>query len=375
MLATRPGGGDCGRFFADGAEQEAWTSATFDADLEQLCRSHEDQVVALVRDRRCQMMNEVNRCAAALVPALAFVHAHVDNRPVALIEVGASAGLQLLFDRYRYEYVTSVPVPAEHAPKVGESTFTWVPPDARDDVTFRCEVTGESFPDPAAVSGLVSSRIGIDLDPPRLADPDTREWIVASAAMRSGLTAHLIDVVRDAGVQVVAADAVEVIEQMIVEVPDSCVPVVYDSASLMYLDADRVAQFRAALARAGRQREMVWISNEAMRVAEDGSVVTVQGAAVADDVAARLRAGAFQFAVELSVVGPADRFASGVGWQEGAAAPIFESRYSPSRTRGGCGLTGGPLPGDAAGTESAAALKGRGRGEDSSPTQVRGHLN
>ena len=47
--------------------------------------------------RRTQT-NEPARCAT-LLPALAQL-----PEPLALIEVGASAGLTLLFDRYSYEY-------------------------------------------------------------------------------------------------------------------------------------------------------------------------------------------------------------------------------------------------------------------------------
>lgn len=323
LMATQDGNEALGRYFADGAEAEAWGSDVFVAELEDFCRRHEEQIVGLVRDRRCQM-NEVNRCAAALVPALAYVHSHVDRRPIALIEVGASAGLQLLFDRFRYEYLrleaaaaasarAGPEALADSAGPTGPATRSvatapatiavWSPPRARDDVTLRCRVVGDSMPDPAAVSGLVASRVGIDLDPPRLDDPVTRDWIVASAAMRSGLTARLIDVVRTSGVQVLAADAVDVIEQIIADVPVGQLPVVYDSASLMYLDADRVADFRACLHRAARQREVAWISYEAMRATADGSVTSVQGAPMPPAVKDEVRAGAFLFAVELTVFG------------------------------------------------------------------------
>jgi hypothetical protein len=58
---------------------------------------HADQVVATVMARQTQT-NEVGRCAL-LLPLLAGLPG-----PLALVEVGASAGLCLLADRYAYDY-------------------------------------------------------------------------------------------------------------------------------------------------------------------------------------------------------------------------------------------------------------------------------
>jgi len=43
--------------------------------------------------------NEVQRCTA-LIPAFELVFRRGDNRPFALVEIGASAGLNLLWDHY-----------------------------------------------------------------------------------------------------------------------------------------------------------------------------------------------------------------------------------------------------------------------------------
>ena len=62
--------------------------------------THPDPVLDVLTTRFTQT-NEAARCAL-LLPALAQV---ARGGPVAVVEVGASAGLCLLYDRYRYRYV------------------------------------------------------------------------------------------------------------------------------------------------------------------------------------------------------------------------------------------------------------------------------
>src|SRR5580693_7641796 len=67
------------------------------AALHTLVTRRRDELAGIMLQRRTQT-NEPARCAT-LLPALALLPG-----PLALIEVGASAGLTLLFDRYSYDY-------------------------------------------------------------------------------------------------------------------------------------------------------------------------------------------------------------------------------------------------------------------------------
>ena len=84
---------------------------------------------AVLQTHRTQT-NEVARCATIL-PALAQL-----SEPLALIEVGASAGLCLLYDRWRYHYT-------------GASVNQWIGP-AESPVTLSCQLEGD-VPLPIAV--------------------------------------------------------------------------------------------------------------------------------------------------------------------------------------------------------------------------------
>ncbi len=112
-----------------------------------------DRVRELVATRRTQT-NEVLR-SASLALALARVPG-----PVALIDAGCSAGLNLRLDRYRYDY----------------GLGSLGPRDAP--LTLRCRLRGPGATVPAALPQVVW-RAGLDASPLDPADPDTARWLEA----------------------------------------------------------------------------------------------------------------------------------------------------------------------------------------------------
>ncbi len=118
-----------------------------------LVLAHADQVRSLVATRRTQT-NEVLR-SASLVLALARIPG-----PVALIDAGCSAGLNVALDRYRYDFGIGV---------LG----------ARDaSLTLRCELRGAGAAVPPGLPRVVW-RAGLDAEPLDPADPETARWLEA----------------------------------------------------------------------------------------------------------------------------------------------------------------------------------------------------
>lgn len=72
------------------------------AAFRDLCLGRRPVVEELLATRRTQT-NETRRCAY-LLPAFAEVATLAGGRPLALIELGPSAGLNLNWDRYAYDY-------------------------------------------------------------------------------------------------------------------------------------------------------------------------------------------------------------------------------------------------------------------------------
>lgn len=65
------------------------------------CLEHKDQIINILKSKLVQT-NEVRRCAY-LYPIFCYIY-QKEKRPLSLIEIGTSCGLQLLCDRYGYEY-------------------------------------------------------------------------------------------------------------------------------------------------------------------------------------------------------------------------------------------------------------------------------
>ncbi|TVQ38042.1 MAG: DUF2332 domain-containing protein [Geminicoccaceae bacterium] len=116
----------------------------------------------LIRTRR-SATNEVRRAAVLRLGYVVLARRLVAMGlpPSAhLVEIGASAGLTLLWDRFAYRY--------------GETTFG--PPDA---ALTLVSAWRSPDPPPATAPFTPAGRIGLDLAPPSVHDPDAMAWLRA----------------------------------------------------------------------------------------------------------------------------------------------------------------------------------------------------
>ncbi|MFT2750249.1 DUF2332 domain-containing protein [Clavibacter sp. Sh2036] len=203
------------------------------------------EVEPVIRSRSTQT-NEAARCAV-LLPVLSALEG-----PLALIEVGASAGLCLQPDRYGYRYATPDGVVALD-PDAGPSPMT-----------IPCSIDAASVP--TRLPNVVW-RAGIDLNPLDARDPETREWLRALVwPEHGGRRARL-----DAALRITAADPprlargdlLERIPQLVAEAPAGAHVVVFHSSVLSYVDPDARQRFAAIMRACTRA---TWVSNEGERV-------------------------------------------------------------------------------------------------------------
>lgn len=194
------------------------------------------RVAAAARERRTQT-NEVGRCAP-LLAALESVPG-----PIALLELGASAGLCLGMDRYsyRFERVGEPSGASGDAVALGE-----------DGPVLICRVSGAG-PLPARLPEIVWRR-GIDLRPLALDDADDAAWLEALLPPdRPDRLARLRGAVARLAAdppEVVEGDAVDELPGLAASAPDGATLVVASLGTLVYLppaDRARVIERCAAL--------------------------------------------------------------------------------------------------------------------------------
>jgi hypothetical protein len=201
---------------------------------------HQDDLRDLMSVRSTQT-NEPGRCAV-LLPLLAAL-----TQPIALLEVGASAGLCLLPDVYGYDYGGRRIGPADSP------------------VTFPCEPRGSVLPVPEAVPE-VAWRLGVDLHPLDVTDPDTGRWLTALVwagdAEREDRLRAAIDVASMNPPSVVSGDLLTETTRLAATAPADATLVVFHSAVMPYLSPEDRARFIEIVS----QLPAVWVSFEGLGV-------------------------------------------------------------------------------------------------------------
>lgn len=208
---------------------------------------------------RATQTNEVGRLAT-LMPAFGRI---ADGRPVALLEVGASAGLCLYPDQWGFRWHTGR----------GVRTFGPVRP------AMDCDVSG---PVPLRFPPFdVHWRGGLDLHPLDVLEDDDVEWLTnlvwPEHEERRTLLSTAITMAQSDPPHVRAGDLLaglpSLLEELTAAAPDA-VPIVFHSAVIAYLEDDARAEFADLMTGLVADGACHWVSNEGRHVLPD---VTASG--------------------------------------------------------------------------------------------------
>lgn len=203
------------------------------------CRRNREPLAQLLA-RRSTQTNEIGRCALFLP---VFGRLAAECGPLAHVDVGTSAGLNLLLPRYGYRY--------EPGGDVG-------PPDG---VVLNCGTRG-SVPVPDRMPD-VTAAVGLDRAPIAIDDDDQARWLEACVwpdqrdrfeRLRAALA-----LARSTGVDVRRGDAVTDTPAVVDAVAGDGHPVITNSWVLNYFTKEaRVAYFEM-LHHLGRERDLSWV--------------------------------------------------------------------------------------------------------------------
>lgn len=203
-------------------------------------RADADRIKQVMLSRTTQT-NEPARCAV-LLPALAQL-----RQPLALIEVGASAGLCLLPDRYGYDY-------GRH--RIDGPLSTSLPRPI-----FPC-IASDGTPLPAVLP-LVQWRCGLDLNPLDVYSATDMDWLKTlvwtGQEHRAQRLSEAIDIARADPPKIWQGDLRSDLPAIAQSAPKDAQLVVFHTAVLGYVASK---SDRDAFASIVRQTGAVWISNE-----------------------------------------------------------------------------------------------------------------
>jgi hypothetical protein len=201
--------------------------------------NHADDIRELVATRTTQT-NEVGRCSLFL-PLLAQVSEECG--PLAVVDVGASAGLNLLFPYYSYDY--------EPGGSVGDPS----------PVRLTCGTRGDP-PIPAAIP-VTATSVGLDLSPIDVHDADQTRWLEACVwpdqPDRFARLRACLEIARKHPPAVAHGDAVDNVVESIEDIASLGHPVVINSWVLCYLPEQRQRDYVSELDRFGASNDLSWV--------------------------------------------------------------------------------------------------------------------
>jgi hypothetical protein len=240
------------RFYPNLADRSDGTDRTDGADpvdiadlwpeFRRFVAENEPRIAGLLATRSTQT-NEVGRCAT-FVPALAELAEEVGA--LAHLDVGASAGLNLLLDRYHYRY--------------GRDDGSTVDVGGPSAVVIECATRGP-VPLPRSLPPIID-RVGLDRSPVDIDDPQATTWLQACVwpdqADRFERLGAALGMARSAPPPIVTGDAIDHLVGTAERLDPAGHLVVTNSWVLNYLDEDRRREYVGQLDRLGTTRDLTW---------------------------------------------------------------------------------------------------------------------
>ena len=172
---------------------------------------HTAQLKSLFQEKLVQT-NEIRRCAY-LYPMMTDIY-HKHQRPLAFIEIGASAGLQLGMDHYNYCYNRQLSII-----------------NTDNGCILSSENRGETLPASVSKPPVVCQRIGIDLNPIDLRQKEESQWLQAliwpEHHERRMLLNEVLPIFHRLDIKLIKGDAIQLVKELSQTIEQETMLVVY----------------------------------------------------------------------------------------------------------------------------------------------------
>lgn len=209
--------------------------------------ANESEIRRIVGSRRVQT-NEVGR-SAVLFPAFKHLVQTRAQAPLALVEIGTSAGLNLYWDRFRYEYA-------------GYGTYG----DRDSPVRIDSNVRGDADPPFWDAEPDIARRIGIDVNALDVTDPRDARWlralVIPDHRRRFERLESAIGMVRQDPPRLVEGNALEILSDVLAAIPIDYDVCVFSTLVLYQFTEDEVSALRELLRNEAARRTIHWLSND-----------------------------------------------------------------------------------------------------------------
>ncbi|PEC22277.1 DUF2332 domain-containing protein [Bacillus cereus] len=171
------------------------------------CSEYREEIITLLQTKLVQT-NEVRRCAY-LYPSFCYIFNKV-KKPLALIEIGTSSGLQLFWDQYRYSYET-------------DEMYG----NINSHVHLTSEIRGDHVPHFLKESPSVTERIGLDLHVNDLHNEEDYLWLRALIWPEHKERIEMFDqaasLVKNESAQLIEGDGVELLPSIVEQISEAAV--------------------------------------------------------------------------------------------------------------------------------------------------------
>src|ERR1700682_1299979 len=211
------------------------------------CFNHQEDLLPLPSDHLVQA-TEIRRCSY-LMPAFCLISSLAQRSSLALVEVGTSAGLNLLWDRYGYHY----------EPNIQRG-------NTQSKIQIGCLWRGDKRPVLPERLPVVVSRVGLDQHVLDLTDENNHQWLKAliwpEQLDRIRLLENAVEEIRKFPPSLKEGSVLELLPSVLKSIPSDVTPVLFHTHTLHQFSTETRNPFLALVAEEGRRRELFHLSGE-----------------------------------------------------------------------------------------------------------------